>query len=179
MENADNFAPWRVLYQYWLDKHVDGRPPGRKDLDPPIEIPRLAKDLMLVEVCPDGLRYRVVGSAIANYMTIDVTGRLVAESGWTSDGVRASWRKELETVRGSGKPLLLVTRLPATLKAYNYCLVLPLLGIEGKTEHLLIGVFYGGFIDQGTEIQGLTAHDLTAHDLTLEGDPANRKRSAQ
>ena len=30
---------WRDLYFYWRDRHVDGHPPGRADIDPPIDGP--------------------------------------------------------------------------------------------------------------------------------------------
>jgi hypothetical protein len=54
--------PWRELYQYWQAKHVVGRPPSRDDLDPPVELPRYAHNLMLVDVMLRGLEYRLVGT---------------------------------------------------------------------------------------------------------------------
>lgn len=39
--------PWRELYQYWRGKHVGGRLPSRDSLDPPLELPHLAHNLML------------------------------------------------------------------------------------------------------------------------------------
>jgi len=161
MADTDDTAPWNTLYRYWLDKHVDGRPPGRRDIDPPLEIPRLIKDLMLVEVSPDGFRYRLIGSTISGYMKVDVTGRLVAATEWTSDGVRSDWRRLLAAVSDSQKPQLIITKFPAAVQAYNHSLVLPLVGPNSRTEMLLIGIFSGGYIDPGTPIEGLDTREVT------------------
>ena len=40
---------WKQLYDYWLSKHVRGRPPTRQEIDPPVEVPRLIANMMLVE----------------------------------------------------------------------------------------------------------------------------------
>jgi hypothetical protein len=166
----DNGTPWRTLHQYWLDRHIGDKPPGREAIDPPIEIPRLAKKLMLIEVCPDGLRYRVIGSSIASYMQVDLTGQLVAETGWTSEDIRGAWRNLLQAVADSGKPQLVITKFASASKSYNHCLVLPLIGDTGKTRHLLIGVFYGGYIEAGAKIAGLATVEVSpSGDLPSHG----------
>jgi hypothetical protein len=42
MANTEGVSPWRELYDYWLSRHMDGRPPSRDTLDPPIDLPHLA-----------------------------------------------------------------------------------------------------------------------------------------
>ena len=62
---------WQDLYSYWQSKHVDGRPPSRRDIDPPTEIPPLAASLMLIEVIPDGYHYRLGGSTLRERLGAD------------------------------------------------------------------------------------------------------------
>ncbi len=52
--------PWNDLYAYWKSKHRDGRPPARVDLDPVMEIPQLARSLILFDIVPEGFRYRLI-----------------------------------------------------------------------------------------------------------------------
>jgi hypothetical protein len=161
MADMDDAAPWRVLYRYWLDKHADGRMPGRGDIDPPVEIPTLVKDMMLVAVGPDGFRYRLIGSSVAAFIKRDMTGRKVAVSEWMPQSVRSDWLRLLEAVSASRAPQLVIAKFPAAVKAYTHCLVLPLIGADGRTEQLLIGIFHGGYIEPGTPIEGLTTREVT------------------
>ena len=55
---------WKQLYDYWLSKHAGGRPPCRHDLDPPVDVPRLIPNIMLIDIEGETLRYRLVGTAI-------------------------------------------------------------------------------------------------------------------
>src|SRR5471032_688932 len=78
---------WKQLYDYWLSKHVGGRPPGRHDLDPPVDVPRLIPNIMLIDIEGEVLRYRLVGSAIWNRYGFDLTGTTIggrnqAEAEW-------------------------------------------------------------------------------------------------
>jgi len=41
---------WKQLYEYWLSKHVGGRPPARHELDPPVDVPRLIPNIMLIDL---------------------------------------------------------------------------------------------------------------------------------
>jgi len=57
----------RGLAAYWESKRLDGALPRLKDLDPPLEIPRLTAHMSLLVVeagDPPRFRYRRMGSAI-------------------------------------------------------------------------------------------------------------------
>lgn len=67
-------SPHLDLYRYW-DAIRRGRPaPTRCDLDPS-EIGRLLRHIALLEPCPDGYRWRLMGTAIAADIGCDLTGR--------------------------------------------------------------------------------------------------------
>ena len=40
---------WRELYSYWRGRHIEGRPPRRADIDPPIDIPKLLPNLIIFD----------------------------------------------------------------------------------------------------------------------------------
>ena len=68
-----------AAYSYWL-RQAAGRPmPRRGDMDP-TEIPKLLRDIMLVDVLPDGrYRYRLIGTANAQAQGVSATGRYLDE----------------------------------------------------------------------------------------------------
>src|SRR5208283_4153984 len=68
---------WRDLYAYWRDHHVDGRPPTRAEIAPPLEIPRLLPNLMLIDIEDEGFRVRVAGSELTRRAGYDGTGTLL------------------------------------------------------------------------------------------------------
>src|ERR1700733_761801 len=70
---------WKQLYQYWLSKHA-GRIPSRADIDPIIDIPHLAKNLILLDA-RDNFTYRLVGSEVVERHGLDMTGRRSGSSG--------------------------------------------------------------------------------------------------
>ncbi len=71
----------RAGYAYWLGKKGDRRFPARADFDPLIEQPRLARNMVLLEVRAEPLdfRYRLIGHAIRDNMVDDWTGRWLSE----------------------------------------------------------------------------------------------------
>jgi hypothetical protein len=138
---VDADKPWLDLYRYWLDKHVDGRPPSRRDLDPPLEIPSLVASLMLVEVVGDDLKYRLVGSRIASYLAFDATGTIVGDNRWAPDMVRAEWRRMIRTVCESQRPHMAITMPAPGNQRRGLCLALPLVDATGATEQVLICIF--------------------------------------
>jgi hypothetical protein len=131
---------WKVLYRYWLSKRIDGLPPGREDIDPIIDIPHLARHLVLMEVLPDRYRYRLMGTAAALVFGIDLTGKDVG-TGIAPAGLAASWIQALNFVSQNRTPKLMVTQFSQGITAENVVLLLPLIGAEGNTEQILAGTF--------------------------------------
>ncbi len=131
---------WRQLYAYWLSKHVDGRLPGRADIDPLPEIPRLVANLILLDVLPDGYRYRVVGTEVVFRSGHDRTGRALGSSG-KEPGAVAAFRGYADWVVAERKPRLVLTRLDRTT-VESVSLLLPLAASDGRIEMLLCGWFF-------------------------------------
>jgi hypothetical protein len=64
---------------YWRRQSAGKPMPRRADIDP-IDIPRLLRDLMLVEVLPSGrYRYRLIGTENAEAHGLNATGRYLDE----------------------------------------------------------------------------------------------------
>jgi len=70
----------RRLYAYWRQRHVDGRPPGRADLDP-LDFPYAIGFVTLVDVEHDPLRFRfrLVATPVTEHLGYELTGRFVDE----------------------------------------------------------------------------------------------------
>jgi hypothetical protein len=151
---------WKQLHAYWLSKHVGGRPPARADLDPIIEIPRLVKNLMLLDV-KDGFTFRLVGSEVVQRHGIDMTGRR-AGSGGQNTKAYIEWRAAVDYVTSMVKPRLLVSRIGTAEIAQNVMLLLPLTDQEGRIEMLLIGSFYNEHFQPGTDIADMDAREVPA-----------------
>lgn len=71
----------RAGYDYWLGKKGNRLFPARREFDPVVEITRLARNMMLLDVSHDPLdfRYRLIGTALREYMGADWTGRSWSE----------------------------------------------------------------------------------------------------
>lgn len=68
-----------AAYSYWLGKAASRPMPRRADIDP-AEIPKLLRDIMLVDVLPDGrYRYRLIGTANTEAHGVSATGRYLDE----------------------------------------------------------------------------------------------------
>ncbi len=132
--------PWKELYRYWLRRHIDGRPPGRGDIDPLIDVPRLAGNLIIMEVLPEGVRYRLMGTVAARHFSIDLTGRYVG-TGITTNAVKSAWVEAVEFVIAKREPKLLVSQFPKGINHKNVVVLMPLAGQDGKTEQILAGSF--------------------------------------
>lgn len=66
-------------HSYWRRKAGGRAMPSRADIDP-TEIPRLLRDLMLVDVLPEGrYRYRLIGTGNAIAQGVSATGRYLDE----------------------------------------------------------------------------------------------------
>jgi hypothetical protein len=131
---------WRVLLGYWRDHHRDERPPSRKDLDPPLEIPRLLPNLMLLEPTDAGYRLRLVGSELARRAGSDNTGRVLKPDVMPDRGL-PTFLGFLDTVMATSQPLLYgAYRDRQDWDAIG--LVLPLPGRNGEAGMILGGLFH-------------------------------------
>lgn len=148
--------PWNELLDYWRSRHVDGRPPGRKDIDPAIDIPRLAANLLIADVVPNGYRYRLTGSAIVERHKEDMTGKLAGTSRFL-ELVREDLIASYDAVRIGRRPRILTTGVAGNDHSEAVTVILPLAGADGETEMLLIGVFYERRFESVERIDFLTA----------------------
>jgi len=71
----------RAGYEYWLSKKGHRPFPSRADFDPLLEQPRLARNLVLLEVLRDPIdfRYRLIGTRVRDHMRTDWTGLRMSE----------------------------------------------------------------------------------------------------
>lgn len=132
--------PWEELLLYWRSKHILGRPPRRQDIDPILDIPHLVSNLLLVDVLPEGYRYRLVGSAIVDLHMEELTGRMAGSSQFASR-VRRETLRAYDIVRTEQRPRILHGMLNAFDPPSVVATVLPLLALNGETDMLLAGVF--------------------------------------
>ncbi len=147
--------PWKELLDYWRAKHVDGRPPGRQDIDPAVEIPRLAANLLLADIVPGGYRYRLVGSAIVERHREDMTGKMAGTSKFlerVSDQLIANY----DAVKAEQKPRIMVSGATTTDHGGAVTMILPLVAPSGETEMILVGVFYDRRFEPVDQIDYLT-----------------------
>jgi hypothetical protein len=146
--------PWRELLQYWQAQHLDGRPPSRDDLDPPLQIPRLAHNLLLVDVLPQGLEYRLVGTNFVKGAGLDMTGMMVGASGKHAH-VIGQWTRTLREASATGEARLLIARFAPHITASTTMLLLPLTASGDGVPKILGGLFVEGQFPPGTEIEAL------------------------
>ena len=133
---------WRDLYEYWLGKHCDGVPPSRADIDPLFEIPKLLPNLYLVDVEPDGFRFRLVGSEITKRAGRDTTGRAIDRSLLSEESL-ASWLKIMRLTAHEQRPVLYCFSARARTAFNALGILMPLLNEAGATNMLIGGVFFG------------------------------------
>jgi hypothetical protein len=76
----------RRLIAYWNSKRHGGALPRREDIDPG-EIRDLLPNIVLVDIeQPFRVRYRLVGTRVADFNRIDFTGRYLDELHWDGQG---------------------------------------------------------------------------------------------
>jgi hypothetical protein len=149
---------WKQLYQYWLSKHVDGHAPARGDIDPIIDIPHLAKNLMLLDA-RDKFTYRLVGSEVVDRHGFNMTGRKSGSSGKEAKAI-SEWMAALDYVSSALKPRLLVSRIGNDEVARNVMILLPLADKQGQIEMVLVGSFYNEHFTRGTRIADMVAQEI-------------------
>jgi hypothetical protein len=79
----------RQFYEYWLSVAPEGRLPGRQHIAPEHMVPMLSRMWMLdVHRHPLRFRYRLYGTALANSLHREVTGRWMDEAAPSSLAIR-------------------------------------------------------------------------------------------
>jgi hypothetical protein len=151
--------PWKALHRYWLQKHKDGRPPARADLDPLIEIPSLVANIVLLDLEETSYRYRLVGTEVAKRAGTDMTGQMVGLA-ITLPQMRDQWRTALDSVAHNQKPQLFLSKMPEGVTARYVTLMVPLVASSGATEMILAGIFFDGYVPPGRLVPGLSPLDL-------------------
>jgi hypothetical protein len=147
--------PWKELLVYWQGKHVDGRPPSRRDIDPAVDLPHLAANLLIADVVAEGYRYRLVGSAVVERHKQEMTGKLAGSSHFMQH-VKPQLFENYDAVRTEQTPRLLKTGVVGAEYAEAETIILPLVAKTGETEMLLVGVFYDRRFDGIDHIDYLT-----------------------
>ena len=66
----------RAGHAYWSAKKGGRTLPSRSDMDPPIELPRLAPNMIVFDVLHEPLdfRYRLIGTKVRTHLMNDLTG---------------------------------------------------------------------------------------------------------
>jgi hypothetical protein len=147
---------WKQLYDYWLSKHVDGRPPSRHELDPPVDVPRLIPNIMLIDVEGGTLRYRLVGSAIWGRYGLDLTGTMIEGR----NPAEAEWRGTLMTVCHDKVPRLVTSPVEGYADRMHVAVAMPLDGGGGVVGQILAGTFFAQEFGPNPRIGQITVREL-------------------
>jgi hypothetical protein len=147
---------WKQLYDYWLSKHIRGRPPGRNDLDPPVDVPRLIPNIMLIDVEGDVLRYRLVGSAIWGRYGFDLTGTTIE----ARNPAEAEWHDTLRTVCGDRVARLLTSPVDGHADRLHVAVAMPLCDQHGVAGQILAGTFFAQEFGPNPRIGLVTVQEL-------------------
>jgi len=128
--------------RYWSGRGADGRLPGRADLDP-VDIPRLLRNVFLVDVRPAEPRfaYRLVGTAVADLVG-ELTGRPVGAGldAEEADRLVGQFRRCAAEARPVWREGVLTTR--RSRQAGFQRLLLPL-AADGRRVDMVLGVLVG------------------------------------
>jgi hypothetical protein len=161
--------PWEELHRYWLSRHVGGRPPSRAEIDPPIDLPKLAGNLTIMDITPDGYHYRLFGSAIANRNGREMTGKILSYDRPYPDAI-VQFRDALGAVVKTGRPSMLIARLPGATQPDHVLLALPLVQPGGALTQIIAGFFYDSRVDPNAPIQGIEPAEVRfAADVSPDG----------
>jgi hypothetical protein len=128
--------PWQRLYHYWQSRHVAGRAPGRGDIDPPLDVPGLIPNVMLIDIIDTRFRYRLVGSAIWDRYLQELTGSWIE----SRNAAETGWRDTLALVRDDQVPRLIST--PADGGRSHIAIAMPLIDPAGRASQIFAGTFF-------------------------------------
>lgn len=147
---------WKQLYDYWLSKHVAGRPPSRNDLDPPVDVPRLIPNIMLIDVDGDVLRYRLVGTAIWGRYGFDLTGTTIE----ARNPAEAEWRGTLKTVCHDKVARLITSPVDGHADRLHVAVAMPLYSEDHAAGRILAGTFFAQEFGPNPRIGLVTVKEL-------------------
>lgn len=125
------------LTAYWESKCRDGRPPQRADLDP-AEIVSLLPYLLLTDIehAPLRIRYRLVGTAIAEASRRDFTGLYLDEMQFDTPRERQVFERGYRLLVESRAPVYgrMVWLASSDLPVLYESAIFPLLGPSGGVD---------------------------------------------
>jgi hypothetical protein len=150
---------WEDVLRYWRAKHKDGRPPSRRELDPVVDVPPLTKHLILLDIAPDGYRFRLVGTAAQERLGVELTGRLFpgpriphpAEEKWTA---------AFDAVRTGVKPKLVIAMRAGLAQSRHTTIILPLVDSDGVVRTLLLGWFQLGDLGDTAQFPEVSVQEI-------------------
>jgi len=132
----------RRLYEYWDSRRGARKMPSRDDLDP-LEMRFILGNLLLVDVLPEPLRFRIRlhGSEMARRAGYDLTGRMLDELPDTQFGALA--RQSFTALVETGMPRCGIRDRVMDARVYRYeVLLLPLSRDGTAVDMLLVGLIY-------------------------------------
>ena len=129
---------WKQLYQYWLSKHVAGRPPTRREIDPPIDVPHLIANVMLIDAEGDIFRYRLVGTAYWRRYGFELTGTTIEGR----NPAEATWLETLRAVQGDRAARLVTAPVDGHPDRMHIGLALALSTADGTAGQILAATFF-------------------------------------
>ncbi|MDB5395182.1 MAG: hypothetical protein JWM91_2688 [Rhodospirillales bacterium] len=132
---------WEEVYLYWLSRHVDGQPPRRADIDPMIDLPHMASNLIMIELRHDGAEYRLIGSEVVSYFGVDRTGKEVGTSNVDPKQLEA-WRRAVGSVGRNGQAHMLISHYPGGTKS-TVALLVPLAPDGDGVTKVFGAAFFG------------------------------------
>jgi hypothetical protein len=132
---------WHDLLTTWRADRIGVRLPSRSDIDPPIEVPQLLPNLMLIDVLPAGFRLRLVGSELVRRAGADNTGELLDPDRVEGVGL-PTFVGFLTTIMAVRDPILYRASPGERSKSRATGLLLPLCDRTGKVQMILGGLLY-------------------------------------
>jgi hypothetical protein len=132
---------WRDLYIYWRDRHVDGRPPARANIDPPLHVPRLLPNVMLIDFVGGRFRMRLAGSELIRRRGHDNTGQPIDPDAMPDRGI-PTFIAFLQRVVETRAPLIYSISQSDVTAFGAIGILLPLVDRADNVEMILGGVFY-------------------------------------
>jgi hypothetical protein len=126
------------LYHYWLSKRRLRSMPSRSDIDP-LEIPRLLPYVGIVEKAGDELRYRLVGTALAQQFGRDFTGKTLGSDVSDKPEAVQAMRATARQIFAAGRPVFITGEYETKLGNIHNAsaLVLPLSDNDSETNMVI------------------------------------------